>query len=59
MNGKEFNEVEVKQTNDNSELITVTLSDGAELTCTKYHKFYIQDGFINGKLKCDILNHLK
>ncbi len=44
-NGKEFNEVEVKQTNNNSELITVIFSDGAELTCTKYHKFYIQNKY--------------
>ena len=44
-NGKEFNEVEVKQTNNNSELITISFSDGSELTCTKYHKFYIQNKY--------------
>jgi len=58
-NGKEFSEVEIKQTNDCSELMTITFSDGAELTCTKYHKFYIQDGFIKGKLKSDIINSSK
>lgn len=46
-NGKEFNEVEVKQTNDNIELITVYFSDGSELTCTKYHKFYIENNYEN------------
>ena len=41
-NGKEFSEVIVKKTSDESELIDVNLSDGSKLTCTKYHKFYIQ-----------------
>ena len=41
-NGKEFSETIVKQTSDNSELLTISFSDGSELTCTKYHKFYIQ-----------------
>jgi len=46
-NGKEFSPVTVKQTSDNSELITVKFSDGSELTCTKYHKFYIQTDSID------------
>ena len=58
-NGKEFSEVEVKQTNDNSELITITFSDGAELTCTKYHKFYIQNGNPTYKIKADIITSKK
>jgi ribonucleotide reductase alpha subunit len=41
-NGEEFSEVVVKQTNDAAELLTIEFSDGCELTCTKYHKFYIQ-----------------
>ena len=41
-NGKEFSETIVRQTSDNSELLTISFSDGSELTCTKYHKFYIQ-----------------
>ena len=44
-NGKEFSEVIVKKTSDESELIDVNLSDGSKLTCTKYHKFYIQKKF--------------
>ena len=44
-NGKEYSEVTVKQTSEQSELITVSFSDGSELTCTKYHKFYIQDKY--------------
>ena len=58
-NGKEFNEVEVKQTNLLSELISVSFSDGSELTCTKYHKFYIQNGYISSKFKGDIINSNK
>lgn len=53
-NGKEFSEVTVKQTSDESELITVKLSDGCELTCTKYHKFYIQEKYTS-ETKKDII----
>jgi ribonucleoside-diphosphate reductase alpha chain len=53
-NGKEFSTVEVKQTNDSAELLTIEFSDGSELTCTKYHKFYIQTKYPN-KMKQDVL----
>ena len=60
-NGKEFSEIEVKQTNDNSALITINFSDGSELTCTKYHKFYIQKDYckINEKKILSTVNMLK
>jgi ribonucleoside-diphosphate reductase alpha chain len=48
-NGIEFSEVVVKQTNDCSELVTVYFSDGSELKCTKYHKFYIQNRYTRTK----------
>ena len=54
-NGKEFSEVTIKQTSDESELITVNLSDGSELTCTKYHKFYIQNKYPTSGMKQDII----
>jgi ribonucleoside-diphosphate reductase alpha chain len=54
-NGKEFSEVIVKQTSDNSELITIDFSDGSELTCTKYHKFYIQTKYPTFNMKQDII----
>jgi ribonucleotide reductase alpha subunit len=41
-NGEEFSEVEVFKTGENQELIDVYTSDGCKLTCTKYHKFFIQ-----------------
>ena len=43
-NGNEFSEVQVKKTNTNVSFITVNTTDGAKLTCTPYHKFYIRDG---------------
>ena len=54
-NGKEYSEVIVKQTNDNAELLTIAFSDGAELTCTKYHKFYIQKKYPTSKMKQDVI----
>jgi ribonucleoside-diphosphate reductase alpha chain len=44
-NGTQFSEVEVKQTGKNQKLITVCLSNGAELTCTPYHKFIIRENY--------------
>ena len=54
-NGKEFSETIVKQTSDDSELITVDFSDGSKLTCTKYHKFYIQTKYPTSKMKQDVI----
>ena len=41
-NGEEFSEVEIFKTGEYQELIDVYTSDGCKLTCTKYHKFFIQ-----------------
>jgi ribonucleotide reductase alpha subunit len=41
-NGEEFSEVEIKRTGENQSLIEVHTDDGSVLTCTPYHKFYIQ-----------------
>jgi ribonucleotide reductase alpha subunit len=41
-NGEEFSEVEVKKTGENQSLIEVHTDDGSILTCTPYHKFYLQ-----------------
>ena len=54
-NGKEFSKTTIKQTSDKSELITITFTDGSELTCTKYHKFYIQTKYLNYTIKKDII----
>ena len=44
-NGEEFSEVNVFKTGENQELIDVFTSDGCKLSCTKYHKFFIQDTY--------------
>jgi ribonucleoside-diphosphate reductase alpha chain len=43
-NGKEWSKTTVRKTGENQELIKVQLSNGSELECTKYHKFYIATG---------------
>jgi ribonucleoside-diphosphate reductase alpha chain len=43
-NGEEFTQTTVLKTGENQELLKVVLSDGSELDCTPYHKFYIKDG---------------
>ena len=39
-NGKQWSETIVKKTGENQKLVTVVLSDGKELDCTLYHKWY-------------------
>jgi ribonucleoside-diphosphate reductase alpha chain len=43
-NGKEFTKTKVLKTGEDQELIKVKLSNGSELECTRYHKFYIITG---------------
>jgi ribonucleotide reductase alpha subunit len=40
-NGEEFSEVTVVKTGTGQELVDVFTDDGAKVTCTPYHKFYI------------------
>jgi ribonucleoside-diphosphate reductase alpha chain len=49
-NGEEYSEVEVKKTGENQSLIEVHTDDGSVLTCTPYHKFYIQTSFAKSKI---------
>lgn len=44
-NGFEWSEVEPFKTNDIAELYTVILSDGSELDCTDYHKWFINTNY--------------
>ncbi|MDC0231416.1 ribonucleoside-diphosphate reductase subunit alpha [Aureispira] len=46
-NGKEFSNVEIKKTGNMTELIKVYLNDGTSLSCTKYHKFYVQIAYFD------------
>jgi len=49
-NGKEYSEVEVKKTGENQKLIEVHTDDESMLTCTPYHKFYIQAKYAGSKI---------
>jgi len=56
-NGLEFSNTKVFKTGINQELMEITFSNGCSLTCTPYHKFYIQEKYIGYKNKKDIINH--
>ena len=43
-NGEEWSEVEPRVTGENQKILLVKFSDGSELKCTPYHKFYLQNG---------------
>jgi ribonucleoside-diphosphate reductase alpha chain len=59
-NGREFSTVKIMQTGIDQELIRVSLSNGAYLDCTPYHKFYIAVGNgYSGKSKEVRANELK
>lgn len=44
-NGEQWSLSHVAKTNERDSLIRITFSDGESLQCTKYHKFYVQDGY--------------
>ena len=50
-NGEEFSKVTIHKTGENQELIDIYTSDGCKLSCTKYHKFYIQTKYKSSKSK--------
>ena len=50
-NGKEFSQVDIVKTGINQELIEVYTDDGLKLTCTPYHKFYIQETYSTKSIK--------
>lgn len=58
-NGKEFSDVTVRKTGEKQKLVKVILSDGMELECTEYHKFYIQNGYIHSNYEGDPINSKK
>lgn len=43
-NGKEWSKTIAKKTGENQKLLKVKFSNGLELKCTEYHKFYIESG---------------
>jgi len=51
-NGDEWSKTTVMKTGEKQRLLTVSLSNGAQLHCTPYHKFLIRDGYADkGALK--------
>ncbi len=44
-NGEEWSETEVVQTSKGSDLLSIGFSNGADLNCTPYHKFFIQENY--------------
>jgi ribonucleoside-diphosphate reductase alpha chain len=50
-NGEEWSLVTVKKTGEDQELIDVYTDDGSKLTCTPYHKFYIQNSYSSNSIE--------
>jgi ribonucleoside-diphosphate reductase alpha chain len=50
-NGEEFSSVEIVQTGKDQELIDIETDDGCILTCTPYHKFFIQKTYSKNSIE--------
>ena len=50
-NGEEFSKVKIVKTGEDQELIDIYTDDGSKLTCTPYHKFYIQENYSENSIK--------
>lgn len=58
-NGEEWSNVTVRKTGEDQELIDVYTDDGSRLTCTPYHKFYIQPNYSTNSIEQVEAQHLK
>jgi ribonucleoside-diphosphate reductase alpha chain len=47
-NGEEWSKTKVVKTGENQKLLDIKFSNGTELSCTEYHKFYVQKGRKHG-----------
>ncbi len=50
-NGEEFSKVKIMKTGENQDLIDIFTDDGSKLSCTPYHKFYIQENYSETSIK--------
>ena len=50
-NGEEWSLVTIKKTGEDQELIDVYTDDGSKLTCTPYHKFYVQNNYSSNSIE--------
>ena len=58
-NGTEWSEVVVKKTGEFQEVIKIYTDDGLNVTCTPYHKFYIQPKYsIRSQIEVEAINLL-
>lgn len=58
-NGTEWSEVVVKKTGEFQEVIKIYTDDGLNVTCTPYHKFYIQPKYsIRSQVEVEAINLL-
>lgn len=55
-NGFEWSQVTVKKTNENQKMMKISFSNGSELICTEYHKFYINHKYYGSTHKQAIKN---
>jgi ribonucleoside-diphosphate reductase alpha chain len=55
-NGFEWSNTKVKKTGKDQKLLKIVLSDGTELKCTPYHKFYINQKYYGKSHKEAFLN---
>ena len=58
-NGEEYSNVQIFKTGENQELVDVYTSDGSKLTCTKYHKFFIQNSYSKKSMEVVEAHNLK
>ena len=58
-NGEEFSKVKIIKTGEDQDLIDVFTDDGSKLTCTPYHKFYIQENYSEKSIKQVEAKYLK
>lgn len=49
-NGKEWSKTVPRKTGENQKLLTIKFSNGMDLKCTEYHKFYIETGNSESKI---------
>jgi ribonucleotide reductase alpha subunit len=50
-NGEEFSKVKIMKTGEDQDLMDVFTDDGSKLSCTPYHKFYIQGNYSETSIK--------
>ena len=58
-NGEEWSETTVVKTGENKKLITVKTSSNQELTCTEYHKWYVQENYKQSSIVMKRTHELK